>query len=311
VFVFAGCASVPPEKAVIDGAASALGGAEKVQAVKTVTIQGGGENLNLGQNQSPDAQQPIFKVSEFKRTIDFAGNRSRLDQVRTATVGNTAPARQIQGLDGDVAFNVNAAGVATRASAQVAKDRRAELYHHPIGALRAALAQGAVIANPRKEGNDDVVDITTADGSKLTLYVDSQTKLPSKVKTMSDNIGGPLGDFVVETSFANYADTNGLKLPPGSQRRTTSLRWPTFKFQRTRSTLIQSTSPRRLMLSPRKRRLLPRPRWSRLKKSAKDSGISRAKAITVCSSSLPIIWCSSKPHNTKSARRLSSRRPRN
>ena len=95
----------------------------------------------------------------------------------------------------------------------MAKDRRAELYHHPVGAVRAALAQGAVIANPRKEGNDDVVDITTADGSKLTLYVDSQTKLPSKVTTMTDNIGGPLGDVVVETSFANYADTNGLKLP--------------------------------------------------------------------------------------------------
>jgi glyoxylase-like metal-dependent hydrolase (beta-lactamase superfamily II) len=30
---------------------------------------------------------------------------------------------------------------------------------------------------------------------------------------MTDNIGGPLGDVVVETSFANYADTNGLKLP--------------------------------------------------------------------------------------------------
>jgi len=213
VFVCAGCASAPTEKAIINDAASALGGADKVQAVNTLTIQGGGENLNFGQNQSPDVQEPLLKVSEFKRTIDFAGNRFRLDQVRTASVGNTAPARQIQALDGDVAFNVNAAGVAARASAQVANDRRAELYHHPIGALRAAMAQGAVIANPRKEGNDDVVDISTPDGSKLTLYVDSQTKLPSKVRTMMDNIGGPMGDVVVETAFANYADTNGLKLP--------------------------------------------------------------------------------------------------
>ena len=75
------------------------------------------------------------------------------------------------------------------------------------------MAQGAVVANPRKEGNADVVDITTADGAKLTLYVDSQTKLPSKVTTMTDNIGGPLGDMLVETSFANYTDTAGLKLP--------------------------------------------------------------------------------------------------
>src|SRR5215510_12465262 len=74
-------------------------------------------------------------------------------------------------------------------------------------------AQGAVVGNLRKDGNADVVDITTADGAKLTLYVDSQTKLPSKVTTMTDNIGGPLGDMIVETTFANYADANGLKLP--------------------------------------------------------------------------------------------------
>ena len=213
IVLFAGCASTPPEKAIINDAATALGGAGKIQAVNTLTISGSGENLNLGQNSSPDVPEPILKVSEYKRSVDFAGNRSRLEQVRTATVGNTAPAKQILGLDGDVAFNVNATGMATRASDQVAKDRRAEMYHHPIGAVRAALAQGAVVANPRKEGNDDVVDITTAEGAKLTLYVDSQTKLPSKVTTMTDNIGGPLGDMVVETSFANYADTAGLKLP--------------------------------------------------------------------------------------------------
>jgi len=213
VVVFAGCTSAPPEKAIINNAAAALGGADKIQAVKTLTITGSGENLNLGQNSSPDAATPILKVSDYKRSIDFAGARSRLEQVRTATVGNTAPAKQVLCVDGETAFNVNPAGMATRASNLAAKDRRAEMYHHPIGAIRAALAQGAVVANPRKDGNDDVVDVTTADGVKLTLYVDSQTKLPSKVSTMTDNIGGPLGDMLVETSFADYADTAGLKLP--------------------------------------------------------------------------------------------------
>ena len=213
-FVFAGCASpAPPEKAVINDAAAALGGADRIQAVNTLTIEGSGQNLNLGQNQSPDATQPILAVSGYKRSFDFAGNRSRLEQVRTANVGNTTPQRQILGLDGDVAYNVNPAGVAARASAAVAKDRRAELLHHPVGAVRAALAQGAAIANPRKEGTDDVVDITTADGQKLTLHVDATTKMPTKVTTITDNIGGPLGDMVVETAFANYTETSGLKLP--------------------------------------------------------------------------------------------------
>src|SRR5262249_61986771 len=133
-------------------------------------------------------------------------------KARSQRVDTTPPVKQTLGRAGEGAFKGTPAGGAAGATAQVAKDRRAEMYHHPIGALRAALAQGAVVANPRKDGNADVVDITTADGTKLTLYVDSQTKLPSKVTTITDNIGGPLGDMAVETSFANYADSGGLKL---------------------------------------------------------------------------------------------------
>ena len=207
-----GCSSTP-ERAVIDNAATALGGADKILAVNTLTIEGSGENLNFGQNASPDANAPLLAVSGYKRSFDFAGNRWRLEQVRTAPVGNTAPAKQILAIDGDVAFNVAANGTGARANAQVVRDRRAELYHHPIGALRAALAQGATLSNPRQEGSDDVVDISTADGGKLTLYVNTQTKMPSKVRTMTDNVGGPMGDVVIETSFANYAVTDGVQLP--------------------------------------------------------------------------------------------------
>ena len=132
VFVCAGCASTPPERAIINDAAAALGGVDKIQAVNTLTIEGAGENLNLGQNQSPDATQPILAVSGFKRSYDFGGNRTRLEQTRTANVGNTTPARQILGLDGDVAYNVSPAGAATRASAAAAKDRRAEMLQSTV-----------------------------------------------------------------------------------------------------------------------------------------------------------------------------------
>lgn len=215
VLILAGCASTPPEQAVINGAATALGGAEKIQAVNSLVIEGAGENGNLGQSTTPDALN-VFKVTESKRSIDFAGGRQRLEQTRIATFGapNPQPQRQNLGLDGDVAYNVAANGTVTRAAAQVAKDRRMEMLHHPIGALRTALSQGAQVSNPRKEGNDDVVDVTTPQGDKFTLFIDSSTKLPSKVvSTTSNNTNWPLGDAAVETSFANYTDVDGLKLP--------------------------------------------------------------------------------------------------
>jgi len=213
--LYVGCSSTSPEQAVINGAATALGGSESILAVNTLVIEGTGENGNLGQSQTPDALN-VLKVTESKRSIDFAGGRQRLEQTRIATFGapNPQPQKQNLGLDGDVAYNVAANGIATRAAAQVAKDRRMELYHHPVGALRAALSQGAQVSNARKEGTDDAVDITTPQGDKFTLFVDSGTKLPSKVVSMtSNNTNWPIGDAVLETTFANYTDVNGLKLP--------------------------------------------------------------------------------------------------
>src|SRR5262245_16244887 len=216
VLVYEGCASTSTEQAIVNGAATALGGAEKIQSVNTLVLDVTGEQGNLGQNLTPDAPLPIFKVTEGKVSSDFAQERWKTDVTRVPTfvTANTASQKQIQGLDGSVAYNVAANGTATRASEETAKDRRMTMYHHPIAAVRAALAQGAQLSNPRKEGNDDVVDIATSQGHKLTLYVDSTTKLPSKVVSMTaNNTNWPLGDATVETSFANYTDADGLKFP--------------------------------------------------------------------------------------------------
>ena len=56
----------------------------------------------------PDGELPVWKVTEFKRTIDLANGRTRMQQLRTAQflfAGATVQ-RQNQGLDGDVAYNV-------------------------------------------------------------------------------------------------------------------------------------------------------------------------------------------------------------
>ena len=115
------------------------------------------------------------------------------------------------GVDGDVAYNVGANGMATRAADAVAKDRRAEIYHHPITIVRAALDPAAKLTNPRTQDNQSIVDITTANGLAFTLAIDSGTKLPSRVVSMTDNTN--LGDVAVETTFADYQDVNGLKMP--------------------------------------------------------------------------------------------------
>ena len=109
VAVLAGaCAQVPPEMQVVDDAAAALGGKDRIQAVKTLVIEGEGPAPNVGQNRMPDGELPVWKVTEFKRSIDLASGRTRMQQLRTAQflfAGATVQ-RQNQALDGDVAYNV-------------------------------------------------------------------------------------------------------------------------------------------------------------------------------------------------------------
>ena len=206
-----GCAS--QETSVIQGAADAIGDEAGIKAVNTLIIEGTGENFNLGQNLSPEAPLPKLTVNASKRSIDYANRRWRLEQARTPTyvTPNTAPNQpQVLGIDGDVAYNVPATGPATRAAEQVTKDRQIEFFHHPIGALRAALAEGAQVTNPRKEGNEDAVDVALGN-DKFTLYVDTTTKLPSKVVSMTYNAN--LGDVALTTEFGDYVESGGMKLP--------------------------------------------------------------------------------------------------
>ena len=209
------CARTPPEMQAIDDAAAALGGKERIQAVKTIVIEGSGDNPNIGQNPTPDAPLNVWRVTDSTRTIDLANGRMRLRQVRAARFPFALATVQHQTfvVDGDVALNVDDKGTATRASAGVARDRRVEMLHNPIVAVRAALDPNTKVDNYRemRARNLQVVDVTTVKGDRFTLAFDLTTKLPASVTTMSDNAN--LGDVAIETTFSGYEDVNGLKLP--------------------------------------------------------------------------------------------------
>src|SRR5262245_61835826 len=192
-----GCAQTPPEIQMINDAAQALGGKSKLESVNTLTLEGTGTNRNLGQNRLPEADLPVFQVTQFKRTIDFAMGRARQEQTRIAVPPPGAPPaqsqQQNQGVDGEIAYAFGADGRPTRQDTRVASDRRAEfILHHPVGILRAAMDPAAKVANPRQSGDLDVVDVTTARGERLTLALTRSTHRPASVTSMTYNVN--LGD---------------------------------------------------------------------------------------------------------------------
>jgi glyoxylase-like metal-dependent hydrolase (beta-lactamase superfamily II) len=234
--VLAACKSAPPEQQVIDDAAAALGGRDRLLAVKTLTLEGGGTNGNLGQDMTPEATGQTFTVSNYRRAISFAANASRTEQTRTPNFvyfQGRQPQRLVNGFDGDVGYNVGGNGAAARVSAEVTRDRRTELFHHPVGIVRAALEPGAELSNAHTSGQERAVDIKTQTGLTLTLAIDGTTHLPTRVVSMADNVN--LGDVAIETSFADYQDVSGLKLPAHITTKTD--RWMTSDITLTKQSV--------------------------------------------------------------------------
>ncbi len=212
--LLAACSSTSPELQLIQDAASALGGAEKLQAVSTLVIEGEGTQYNLGQDIRPGARTQTFTHKELKRAVDLANGRWRQSSARTpnfAYFQGQAAQPLLEGLDGAVAWNQSADGTASRAPESAVAERRAELVHHPLAALKAALAADAVRGRMRAQGQEDMIDVTTAAGQQFTLTFNRSTKLPSQVSTPGSHPN--LGDVVLSTSFENYTDAGGFKLP--------------------------------------------------------------------------------------------------
>src|SRR5919197_3012657 len=129
------CSRPTPEQQIVNDAAAALGGRDRLLAIKTLVIEGDGTNGNLGQDMTPEATGQAFVLKVYKRAIDVAGGRVRIEQTRTpnfAYFQGSQPQTQVLGIDGDVGYNVAPNGAATRVSNAVARDRRLEMYHHPV-----------------------------------------------------------------------------------------------------------------------------------------------------------------------------------
>jgi len=223
------CAQAPPERRLVDDAAAALGGADRIRALKSIAVDGDGDAPNIGQNRLPDSELPNWKVTEYRRTTDLANDRTDMTQKRTAQFqfAGALVQRQHQAQDGDVAINFPPGGEPARGSEAQARDRRREALQHPVAAVRAALAESSQVQNLRQDGENDVVDVRTAKGDVLQLAVSRATKLPVRVSFLDSNAN--LGDVVVATAFGDYEDVNGVKMP---KRLTTTLdKYPQFDLR--------------------------------------------------------------------------------
>jgi len=197
---------------LVHDAVRAIGGEAAVRGARALTLRGTGEGIVLGQNRSPDSDPLRYRIVSFERSTEMQKGQWRQEQVLQSLFRRQNPAleTEITALDGRLAFDVRD-GKPVRQSESVARDRRVEVRHSPLGILQAALAPGSVVANRRRVGGFEAVDVRPPDGGVFILSIDPSTRLPVKVSSMTNET--VLGDVVVETEFADYRETSGLKLP--------------------------------------------------------------------------------------------------
>ena len=210
--------------------ADALGGRDRVMALRTLQIVGNGElaYFDGGGNITgdPAAPQKWQKALDYRRTIDFEHWRTRVQQrlkmdfVFASTVGQLGLNRTNETLDGDVAYNVGGGFLAAPqsgtpqpqpAGSAAARQRRVELLAHPITIIRAALDSTTKLSNLRKQGNLQLVDVTVRQGDTLTLAVNATSNIPEWVSYVGPHVN--LGDVTYRTHFIGYEPEKGIQLP--------------------------------------------------------------------------------------------------
>ncbi len=78
----AACARLTPEEQLLRDTAAALGGADRLQSVNTLVIEGEGTQYNLGQDLVPGASGQTFAMTQYRRAIDVGEERARTELTR-------------------------------------------------------------------------------------------------------------------------------------------------------------------------------------------------------------------------------------
>lgn len=225
-------AQAPSARTIIDQAAQALGGAERVRSIRNITLVGYGQYAYMfggGRiTASPDAPEKYQAANDLRRIYDLEHGRFQQLERRNmlfpflAAFGHSYALNNLI-LDGDVAFDVNgnkAARVARWSENPLQLDgvhmRRMWMLNNPVALVRAALDPAAKLSAPRREGKDAVIDITLKEGDKLSAGF-SANRLPAWVRW--SNPQTDLGQATFTTHLTGYASIDGVLLPLGYDTR--------------------------------------------------------------------------------------------
>jgi glyoxylase-like metal-dependent hydrolase (beta-lactamase superfamily II) len=181
-------------RAVLEQAAAAMGGLERLQGLDNLVMTGFGQYLNQqgGSAPSPDPRAPYkwTVAHDAERIFDLRAERALTRDRR----GSLFPFAIEQPWD---RTDRPQTGVAA--------------LDHPVPALLEALDAETRLGPVSVEDGRTVVQFTTAQGATLWLAFDPVTKLPAWLRSIGPST--TLGDLATTTYFTGYLPFGELRLP--------------------------------------------------------------------------------------------------
>jgi len=224
---------------IVTAAAQAIGGLERVRAVRNITLRGYAQYAyQMGGGRisgSPDAPEKYLAANELSRVYDLQNDRFEMRERRNMLFPFLAPfghsfALNVNVLDGVVAYDRTgdtARRVARYSDNPLMLDgvhmRRMWMLNNPVVLVRAMLDPATTLSAPREERGATVIDVTVASGSRFSAgFVN---RLPAWIRWSHPQTN--LGEAVLTTTFSGWSVVEGLLLPLGYQTR---LDWRNVDF---------------------------------------------------------------------------------
>ncbi|MEP7313651.1 MAG: MBL fold metallo-hydrolase [Pseudomonadota bacterium] len=199
---------------LVESAAAAMGGKERLQRVGNFTLTGFGQRAYMdgGGNVTGDVNAPPKwqGVIDARRTFDLGQNRALNQERRSQLFPFAAP------------FGINW-------SRTTVLQTGAELMDHPLPAILEALKPGARLGPVTSENGVSVLQFFTRDGTPVWLAVDPVSHLPAWTRRVVAHTN--LGDVAVTVYFTGYVPFDGVTLPLGLLQRIDWRNQVTLMFQ--------------------------------------------------------------------------------
>jgi hypothetical protein len=198
VLILSGAATAQEQsaRALLEAAAEAMGGMQRIGSLDNMVLTGFGQRYNTNGNLSPDPNSPAkwVAVDDAARSFDLRNKRA-LNQERQNRMFPFA----------------SAAGHAWNRSNTLQTGRA--MLDHPLPALREALAPKTVLGPVRIEEGLPVIEFTIEQGETLWMALDPRTNLPAWVRWIAGD--SQLGDVTNTAYFTGYLPFEGVQLPAG------------------------------------------------------------------------------------------------